>query len=204
MSACMASSSSLCFCRTSALRPGLPLATTFSSVLLMRFFRLTTSTQSTFSSPEAAAEPCPSAGASRLSLTVSSYSSSSKSCAPSRRKVPCRVSLARTFTFFGSCWGGTSIRKAPSSLGVKGGSSFSSAKSAFTSNGPVLRKDRSFRMFMEELAGKTSAVLYSPSPAATGVSPSSRLAVVASAALPVHPIVMGNGTKSSTLKSRTL
>mmetsp|Transcript_90732 Transcript_90732/g.282643 ORF Transcript_90732/g.282643 Transcript_90732/m.282643 type:complete len:266 (+) Transcript_90732:744-1541(+) len=79
-----------------------------------------------------------SGGSSRFSFTTSSYSSSSSICAVSMLKVPCSVSLDLTLTFFASGCGGSSIRKVPSSLGVPGGSFFSSANSAFTSKGPVL------------------------------------------------------------------
>mmetsp|Transcript_104151 Transcript_104151/g.301303 ORF Transcript_104151/g.301303 Transcript_104151/m.301303 type:complete len:207 (-) Transcript_104151:18-638(-) len=77
-----------------------------------------------------------SGGSSRFSFTTSSYSSSSTSCAPSTWKMPCNESFARTLTFFASVWGGTSILKVPSSLGVSGSSTLSSANSALISKGP--------------------------------------------------------------------
>mmetsp|Transcript_38053 Transcript_38053/g.101972 ORF Transcript_38053/g.101972 Transcript_38053/m.101972 type:complete len:269 (-) Transcript_38053:1469-2275(-) len=84
------------------------------------------------------ASPSGSGGSSRFSLTISSYSSSSRSWAPSMLKVPCKVSLALTFTFLGSSWVGSSTRQLPSSLGVLGSSALPSLKNALTSNASLL------------------------------------------------------------------
>mmetsp|Transcript_49375 Transcript_49375/g.137208 ORF Transcript_49375/g.137208 Transcript_49375/m.137208 type:complete len:214 (+) Transcript_49375:821-1462(+) len=89
-------------------------------------------------SPSPSAASSGSGGSSRFSFTISSYSSSSTNCAFSMLKVPCSVSFALTLTFFGSVCAGNSILKLPSSLGVRGSNTFSSANSAFTSKGPVL------------------------------------------------------------------
>mmetsp|Transcript_61930 Transcript_61930/g.125822 ORF Transcript_61930/g.125822 Transcript_61930/m.125822 type:complete len:238 (-) Transcript_61930:1485-2198(-) len=76
-----------------------------------------------------------SGGSSRFSRTISSTSSSSTICAESMVKVPCRVNLALTFTFFFSVCCGSSTRNFPRLRGVMGSSGASSVNSAERSKG---------------------------------------------------------------------